>query len=160
MLASMVAGVDGNIEDSELEAVGNSFARFASDEADNLENDRGWIEIIKNTFASKLIAEENDFMFTTKFDSNDVPGSTYLRTYANWEIEVDGNRYATNCFTGPLEIDSICPPLRKTGNLKKLEPIGRTLTITYSMIVNLNWIMNQFIIAINVIYLGLNPYKP
>ena len=38
MLASMVAGVDGNIEDSELEAVGNSFARFASDEADNLEN--------------------------------------------------------------------------------------------------------------------------
>jgi len=40
MLASMVAGVDGNIEDSELEAVGNSFARFASDEADNVENFR------------------------------------------------------------------------------------------------------------------------
>lgn len=76
------------------------------DYLENLENDRGWIEIIKNTFASKLIAEADDFMFTTKFDTNEVPGSTYLRTYANWEIEVDGHKYPTNCFTGPLEIDS------------------------------------------------------
>lgn len=38
MLASMVAAVDGSIEESELEAVGNSFAQFVSDEADNLDN--------------------------------------------------------------------------------------------------------------------------
>lgn len=47
-LGTLVAGVDGSVEESELEAVGNSFARFASNEADNIDNfKRIWGNVMK-----------------------------------------------------------------------------------------------------------------
>ena len=74
------------------------------DYLEQLENDRGWVEILINKFASKLISEAESFTFSTKFDTNDVPGSEYLKNYATWEIEVDGNKYSKNCLTVPMEI--------------------------------------------------------
>lgn len=73
---------------------------------ENLLDDKGWIEIIKNTFASKLMNEADDYMFTTIFDDNEISGSDYLKNYAKWEIEVESNNYPTKCFLGQLQIDT------------------------------------------------------
>ena len=71
---------------------------------ENLLDDKGWIEIIKNTFASKLINDANEYIFTTIFDDNEISGSDYLKNYAKWEIEVESNKYPTKCFLGQLQI--------------------------------------------------------
>ena len=76
------------------------------DFCENLEDDKGWIEIIKNTFASKLINDANEYMFTTIFDDNEIPGSDYLRSYAKWEIEVEGKKFPTKYYLGQLQIDT------------------------------------------------------
>lgn len=49
-LGVLVAGVDGSVEDSELNAVGNSFAKFASEEADNVDNFKAIWGIVMKVF--------------------------------------------------------------------------------------------------------------
>jgi len=64
-LGILIAGVDGSVDDSELEAVGNSFARFASNEADNMDNFKRIWENVMNVF-TELENFENRFNFAVE----------------------------------------------------------------------------------------------
>lgn len=68
-----------------------------------LKKNSAYITVLINVFADKLINDAEELIVSTRFDSNEIPASSYLKSYAKWEISIDDLTYRLKSFTGVID---------------------------------------------------------